>query len=749
MSNVSRSSLLLAPTAAAVILLAIGLATHRAVRHTLAASVANELETVLNANVTALEIWIHTQERTAAVLARHPALLPLCEQLLATGPPVPSSNGPPRPPPPALGAFQEILEQSLGPAGFGAAQLVNRDLQVVAASGRGRSRPGAIVPEEHLARFEELFATDQPVLVTPFKLAPPRRGPPDRDTGRFFRRPPPALNNSPVFHPPDASRSRPSFANRPEIKLMQILTPVRDPEGRTIGALAFILRPEDEFTRVLSVARPGDTGETFAFDPSGLIISQSRFDDQLRQLGLLTNAPDANSALTLELRDPGRNLTLARPPFDPPGPDAPLMPLVAAAVAETSGVTVVPSPDYRGVPVVGAWRWLPDRRFGVVTKIDAAEAFQPLRVIERVFLVLLLLLALAALGITIFTGLNARWRRRFHEAQLKARRLGQYTLDEEIGEGCMGVVYRAHHALLRRDTAVKLLLPHRADPDLIRQFEHEVRLTCQLSHPNTIQVYDYGHTPDGIFYYAMELLHGLTFQDLVERHGPQPEERVVHLLAQVCGSLQEAHQAGLIHRDIKPGNLFLCHRGGIPDTVKVLDFGLVQRLPQDPATTPQNRPGPDTSRFLGTPLYLAPESIRQPGFGDPRTDLYALGAVGYFLLSAQPLFVCSSIDSLWEHQLTTNPEPIATRTPLPVSPAIAAAIHACLHKDPARRPQSAAEFLQLLLLSPLSGAWTPERQRAWWNQFTRDLSSPAPSTPSQPRTPLLSATLRIDWEQRT
>lgn len=749
MPSLPKPSLLFVPLAAAAVILAVGVTTHRAVRHTLAASVANELETVLNANVTALEIWIRTQERTAAVLARHPVLLPLCEELLANGPQVPPSNGPPNPPTAALAAFLEILEQNLGPAGFGAAQLVNRDLQVVATSGRGRPRPGATVPEEHLARFEELFATDQPVLVTPFKLTPPSGGSTRRGPGRLFRRPPPALSNTPVFRPPDANRPRLPFTNRPEIKLMQVLTPVRDTEGRTLGALAFVLRPEDEFTRVLSVARPGETGETFAFDPSGLIISQSRFDEQLRQLGLLTNSPDANSALTLELRDPGRNLTLARPPFDPPNPESPLMPLVAAAVAEGRGVTVVPTRDYRGVPVVGAWRWLPERRFGVVTKMDAAEAFQPLRVIERVFLALLGLLALAALGIVFFNHLNARWRRRFHEAQLKARRLGQYTLEEKIGEGCMGVVYRAHHALLRRDTAVKLLLPDRADPDLIHQFEHEVRLTCQLSHPNTIQVYDYGHTPDGIFYYAMELLRGLTLQDLVERHGPQPEERVVHLLAQVCGSLQEAHQAGLIHRDIKPGNLFLCQRGGIPDTVKVLDFGLVQRLHTAPQDAPTRPPPDHTSRFLGTPLYMAPESIRQPGFGDPRTDLYALGSVGYFLLSGQPLFVCASIDALWDLQLTTDPEPVASRAPLPVSPEMAAAIHACLHKDPARRPQSAAEFLQLLLLSPRSGAWTPERQRTWWSEPGRNVATPPPSTPSRIPVPLPSATLRIDWEQRT
>ena len=170
------------------------------------------------------------------------------------------------------------------------------------------------------------------------------------------------------------------------------------------------------------------------------------------------------------------------------------------------------------------------------------------------------------------------WRRRLTEAELKARQLGQYQLVEKIGEGGMGIVYKAHHALLRRETALKLLTPDKADAVSIQRFEREVRLTCRLMHPNTIQVYDYGHTPEGIFYYAMEYLDGLNLGELVERYGPQPEGRVVNLLIQVCESLAEAHALGLIHRDIKPGNIFVTDRGGVPDMVKVLDFGLVRTV---------------------------------------------------------------------------------------------------------------------------------------------------------------------------
>ena len=315
---------------------------------------------------------------------------------------------------------------------------------------------------------------------------------------------------------------------------------------------------------------------------------------------------------------------------------------------------MLPERDYRGVPVVGAWHWIDEHQFGVVTKIDATEAFQPLRVLRWIFRILILLILLAAVLGLVAVHLSSIWRRRFDEAQLSARQLGQYTLITKIGEGAMGSVYRARHALLRRETAVKLLLPDRADDDLIRQFEHEVQLTCRLTHPNTIQIFDYGYTADGIFYYAMELLEGLTLQDLIDHHGPQPEARVIHLLRQAAESLREAHGIGLIHRDIKPGNLILCERGGMPDTLKVLDFGLVREISTHsdvPEKTREN--GKAASRFLGTPLYMAPETIRHPGHGDIASDIYALSAVAYVLVTGRALFSAPTVEEVWKHHLDT------------------------------------------------------------------------------------------------
>ena len=193
------------------------------------------------------------------------------------------------------------------------------------------------------------------------------------------------------------------------------------------------------------------------------MISKSRFEEQLKELGLMESEPGASSALTLRLTDPGGNLTRG---FKPARHQRfrPLIEMVERAINGGAGVEVEPFRDYRGVPVIGAWMWLPHYGFGVGTKIDAREAFRTLRLVRMVFVILFLLLVLASLVILLYSYRQVVWRRRLTEAELKARQLGQYQLVEKIGEGGMGIVYKAHHALLRRETALKLLTPDKADP---------------------------------------------------------------------------------------------------------------------------------------------------------------------------------------------------------------------------------------------------------------------------------------------
>jgi serine/threonine-protein kinase len=296
-----------------------------------------------------------------------------------------------------------------------------------------------------------------------------------------------------------------------------------------------------------------------------------------------------------------------------------------------------------------------------------------------------------------------------HERALEARQLGQYQLEEKIGEGGMGEIYRARHAMLRRPTAVKLLTGNGSEQQL-RRFEKEVQLTARLTHPNTISVYDYGRTPDGTFYYAMELLEGLTVEQLVERHGPQPASRVIHILAQVCGALIEAHGVGLIHRDIKPANIYLCRRGGVPDVVKVLDFGLVREVKSDASLTQSN-----LDVIVGTPLYLSPEAILSPERVDARADLYGLGAVAYFLLTGSPPFNGQGVVEICGHHLHTQPEPPSQHTLVPGD--LEALVLACLAKAPERRPGSAGELLQALRACVDAAGWSGSDAEAWWSSF--------------------------------
>lgn len=754
------------PLLAAVLLVVIGNWSLRAVHGTIKAKLAADLKTTLDANVTALEIWVSNQERLAGLLANDPAIRSLALELLAASAGREQDRS-------RLGAlpqqaqFQRLLGEKVRAAGYGMAELVSTNLNIVGASGRMGPRLGAAVADTMTERYQAVFASGKTVLITPFKAGRPRgpggpSGPSRRPGGADFRGPPPnegrfvpdrppgdgpAPEGAGRFGPPRGPGGTNGFGGpRGQLNLMQVVAPVKNEAGTVVGALACVVRPEQEFTRVLSVARSGETGETFAFDATGLLISQSRFDEQLRAFGLLTNAPEVTSSLNLTLRDPGVDLSHGSKVAPAALAERPLMQMVADAVAGGTGVQVEDSPDYRGVKVVGAWRWLPELNFGVLTKMDSLEAYKPLVVLVMIFAGLFGLLALFTAITLIVVYVNAKWRRKFSEAALKARQLGQYTLDGKIGEGAMGVVYRAHHALLRRETAVKLLLPDRADPDLVKQFEHEVRLTCQLTHPNTIQIYDYGRTADDIFYYAMELLRGFTLQDLIERHGAQPEARVIHLLTQVCGSLQEAHAAGLIHRDIKPGNLFLCERGGIPDTVKVLDFGLVGRVAGETETISKTTDRPDTSRFLGTPHYMSPECIRQAGFGDARSDIYALGVVAYVLLTGEPLFDGEDHTEIWRKHLESAPMPPSVRSTRTVSQELEKLILRCLAKDPAERPQTVGELAAGLRACPVSEPWTLADAQAWWAKFN---PGSGPATPPTKARSKAEATLRINFSGRT
>lgn len=309
----------------------------------------------------------------------------------------------------------------------------------------------------------------------------------------------------------------------------------------------------------------------------------------------------------------------------------------------------------------------------------------------------------------------------------EARRLGQYVLEKKIGEGGMGEVYRARHGMMRRPSALKLMRSDSAGASSLLRFEREVQLTARLTHPNTITIFDYGRTHDGVFYYAMELLDGATLQRIVDTFGALAPGRVARILTMACRALSEAHSIGLIHRDIKPANIMLCKQGGEHDVVKLLDFGLVKEL--DGAGT-LKLTGINT--ITGTPQYMAPESILDPDSADARADIYALGAVAYYLLAGTEVFDGSSLVEICSQHIHEKPKPLSTRG-ITVPAELEAIVLACLEKNHDQRPESAAELrsrLEACAVDP----WESDDARAWWSRHGDALASDAAAPTGKSRT---------------
>jgi DNA-binding NtrC family response regulator len=300
-------------------------------------------------------------------------------------------------------------------------------------------------------------------------------------------------------------------------------------------------------------------------------------------------------------------------------------------------------------------------------------------------------------------------------------RVGSYSLIERLGSGGMGEVWLARHQLLARPAAVKLvreaMVAVGEDAHELRQrFAQEAQATAELQSPHSVQLFDFGITDTGSFYYVMERLRGMDLQRMVERYGPLPPERVVFLLGQACLSLAEAHGLGLVHRDIKPANLYVCRLGAEFDFLKVLDFGVVSR--QGRASL---APTTVAGRILGTPAFLAPELGPGQGRFDGRADIYALGCVAYWLLAGRPPFEADDAMSLLMHHSSTTPLPPSANTAVPVPAEMDALVLQCLSKDPAQRPATADILSERLEALPLASRWTQERARAWWAQHEPEL----------------------------
>jgi len=299
----------------------------------------------------------------------------------------------------------------------------------------------------------------------------------------------------------------------------------------------------------------------------------------------------------------------------------------------------------------------------------------------------------------------------------RARELGSYRLEDRLGAGGMGEVWRASHRLLARPAAIKLIrsLPGHGGgiPDeMRRRFEREAQVIAQLRSPHTVTLFDFGVAAEGSFYYVMELLDGLDADTLIKRFGPIPAERVVHILRQMCHSLSEAESRGLVHRDIKPANIFLCRYGEDDDFVKVLDFGIAKAVHDTSSQTETNLTVVNAIR--GTPAFIAPEQALGAADIDSRVDIYSTGCVAYWLLTGQLVFTADTLMGLLLAHAQTPPVPPSSKTEIPIPPDLDALILSCLAKDREQRPKSARDLLHRLDAISLPQSWSEARAREWW-----------------------------------
>ena len=674
------------PIVAVVLLAIIGYAVSSSIQQTMEDNLRSELETLLTVERSMLERWFKVQESSATTLANNQEIRKTVAKLLAanaesTSKPAPGANGPSESDAKEL---QLLIETEIEPAmsahDFVGYVVADKRLRIIASD--NSALIGQVVPqyENFLTRTLE----GKPTVCAPYLSVVIVK---DR-MGRL----------------------------RTGAPTMFVCAPIRDDNFQVAAVLGMRIRPEKEFTDILQLGRIGQTGETYAVNKDGLMVSNSRFDESLIVLGLLPDEDSAASILTIQVRDPGGNTTEGfRPTVR--RRELPLTEICAAVVSGTTGVTMEPYRDYRGSPSVGAWAWIPTYQIGIITEVDTAEAFHPLTILKRSFYVMYALLGISALAIFIFTVIVAHLQRQARKATIEAKQLGQYRLLEKIGAGAMGVVYKGQHAMLRRPTAIKMLDVDRVNEASIHRFEREVQITCNLNNPHTVAIYDYGRTPEGVFYYAMEYLDGINLQTLVDENGPQPAGRVVSILRQICASLYEAHSLGLVHRDIKPANIMINRRGAEPDVVKVLDFGLVKAV--DDGKEGQQ----SGNEMSGTPLYMSPESIQTPESVDACSDLYAVGAVGYFLLTGETAFSARTLGELCQQHLTAIPDAPSQRLGQPIPAELEHAILACLEKSRAKRPQTARDLAAML--DRVKQAWSLDDAEEWWSRHERGRQSPS------------------------
>ncbi len=485
--------------------------------------------------------------------------------------------------------------------------------------------------------------------------------------------------------------------------------PVRNASNEVIGTLVLQSAAiSSSFNALIKTwIRPelAKSFDTYVVDKSGRLVSDLRFTDRYKRLLELIkddsreglSNTDAKSTQSLLIRDPGINL-LNVEKKKTHFASWPLTLAVQSIADAKSGSSAAGYRNYVGQNVAGAWNILPEQGLGVVMELPYDEAFELVSIVNRTLIFLLSIFCLATLISSVVCWPKRRTR--------NLQSVGPYKMQELLGEGGMGKVYLAEHSLLCRPTAIKILSVENADLSVLMRFEREVQLASQLTHPNTISIYDFGRNDDGLFYYAMEYIDGGHLGQLVEFDGPLPPGRCIYLVRQLCFALREAHLAGVVHRDIKPQNVMLCDRGGEPDFIKLVDYGLVKAfVPGVSDSTSQ------TNFIIGTPRFMAPERLQSPWLADPRVDIYSIGALIYYMLTGDlpPLVTPTSVDE----PAQVGAETLNLQN---IAPQFSRLLEQCMSYDSSSRPSSVASLLVELDRLSVELPWHREDSEKWWQK---------------------------------
>ncbi|WP_417750233.1 serine/threonine-protein kinase [Rosistilla oblonga] len=496
---------------------------------------------------------------------------------------------------------------------------------------------------------------------------------------------------------------------------MWVSFPINDSDDRPIAVMR-VVDPErlQHFQALFEKQNVGTTADTFCIDRYANMLIRSRYANRWPELGIVDADADAGFARVV---DPGGRLAKGYR-SDRQRQMLPLTEAAARVVVGEDGSNIDGYRDIRGEWVVGAWRWIPELQLGIISELSFANAYQFSRWL-RLGLAAMLFLPLGFAGLAWFG--TSFFRPKQFSAGSEIQQVGAYELLEKIGEGGMGYVYRARHSLLKRASAVKILRPDRLTMVDVGRFDREVKLAAQLTSPHTIRILDYGRTDDGLIYFAMEYLDGLTLSTVIARSGSLSASRTLHFLIQLCKSIEEAHTAGLIHRDIKPENIIITRRGNEADWLILFDFGLAKSV------------APNSKEFrtretiwAGTPMFMSPERVRTPAAVDPRMDVYAIGAVGYFMLTGRPPFTTANPEMIFEQVLGVMPLSPSQAGATASIPALDAIVMRCLAKSPDDRPDNAAQLRTRLEELAAKDPWTAEEANAWWQANSQP--KPQPTT---------------------